>query len=122
MSISDGLTRIWGRANSPASNKTRNNLHVIARSYLDCTGLMFGIGSFGASLLNSSPIQRTYPSMKRLKPADVVIVGGGWAGLSMAKEVTSRTSLSVLVLDADQRENLLITRPPWTSSILLSGS
>jgi thioredoxin reductase len=31
--------------------------------------------------------------MERLEPVDVVIVGGGWAGMLMAKEITSRTSL-----------------------------
>jgi gluconate 2-dehydrogenase alpha chain len=34
-----------------------------------------------------------------LKPVDVVIVGGGWVGLSMAREIATRTSLSVLVLE-----------------------
>lgn len=37
--------------------------------------------------------------MQRLKPVDVVIAGGGWSGLAMAKEITSRTSLSVVVLE-----------------------
>lgn len=37
--------------------------------------------------------------MKKLKPVDVVIVGGGWTGLTMAKEITSRTGLSVVVLE-----------------------
>jgi gluconate 2-dehydrogenase alpha chain len=37
--------------------------------------------------------------MKRLKPVNVVIVGGGWTGLAIAKEITGRTSLSVLVLE-----------------------
>src|SRR5579863_3285628 len=37
--------------------------------------------------------------MKRLKPVDVVIAGGGWTGLLMAKEITSRTPLSVVVLE-----------------------
>ena len=37
--------------------------------------------------------------MKRLKPVDVVIAGGGWTGLLMAKEITSRTALSVVVLE-----------------------
>jgi len=37
--------------------------------------------------------------MQRLKPVDVVIAGGGWVGLAMAKEIATRTSLSVLVLE-----------------------
>ncbi len=37
--------------------------------------------------------------MKTLKSVNVAIVGGGWTGLAMAKEITGRTSLSVLVLE-----------------------
>ncbi|HEY3826683.1 MAG TPA: GMC family oxidoreductase [Bryobacteraceae bacterium] len=37
--------------------------------------------------------------MKHLKPVDVVIAGGGWTGLLMAKEITHRTPLSVVVLE-----------------------
>ena len=37
--------------------------------------------------------------MKNLKPVDVVISGGGWTGLAMAKEISTRTSLSVMVLE-----------------------
>jgi gluconate 2-dehydrogenase alpha chain len=37
--------------------------------------------------------------MKTLPPVDVVIVGGGWTGLLMAKELGSRTTLSVVVLE-----------------------
>src|SRR5262245_35950334 len=37
--------------------------------------------------------------MDRLKPVDVVIIGGGWTGLAMAKELVHRTALSVVVLE-----------------------
>jgi gluconate 2-dehydrogenase alpha chain len=38
-----------------------------------------------------------------LKPVDMVIIGGGWTGLTMAREVATRTSLSVLVLERGVR-------------------
>ncbi len=37
--------------------------------------------------------------MKTLPAVDVVIIGGGWSGLLMAKELGSRTSLSIVVLE-----------------------
>src|SRR4051812_28140547 len=37
--------------------------------------------------------------MKRLQPVDVVIAGGGWTGLAMARELAGRTSLSIVVLE-----------------------
>jgi gluconate 2-dehydrogenase alpha chain len=37
--------------------------------------------------------------LERLKAVDVVIAGGGWTGLLMAKEIATRTPLSVLVLE-----------------------
>jgi gluconate 2-dehydrogenase alpha chain len=37
--------------------------------------------------------------MKTLPAVDVVIIGGGWTGLLMAKELGSRTALSVVVLE-----------------------
>ena len=37
--------------------------------------------------------------MKTLPAVDAVILGGGWAGLLMAKELGSRTSLSIVVLE-----------------------
>jgi len=35
--------------------------------------------------------------MTNLKPVDVAIIGGGWTGLLMAKEITAKTPLSVTV-------------------------
>ena len=37
--------------------------------------------------------------MQQLKPVNVVIAGGGFVGLTMAKEITQRTSLSVVALE-----------------------
>src|SRR5271168_4402322 len=37
--------------------------------------------------------------MKNLSPVDVVMIGGGWSGLLMAKELGARTALSVVVLE-----------------------
>ncbi len=37
--------------------------------------------------------------MQKLAPVDVVIVGSGWSGMIMAKEIVTRTPLSVLVLE-----------------------
>lgn len=37
--------------------------------------------------------------MRQLKPVDVVIAGGGFVGLTLAKAITARTSLSVVVLE-----------------------
>src|SRR5215475_14051276 len=45
-------------------------------------------------------------TMTRLKPVDVVIAGGGWTGLAMAKEIATRTSLSVVVLERGQKRGL----------------
>ena len=44
--------------------------------------------------------------MKTLPAADVVIVGGGWTGLLMAKELGSRTALSVIVLERGDSRKL----------------
>jgi len=40
--------------------------------------------------------------MQTLKPVDVVIAGGGFVGLTLAKEITARTPLSVAVLGRGQ--------------------
>src|SRR5215469_13280968 len=37
--------------------------------------------------------------MQQLKSVDVVIAGGGFVGLTLAKEITARTGLSVVVLE-----------------------
>lgn len=41
--------------------------------------------------------------MKTLPSVDVVIIGGGWTGLLMAKELGSRTALSIVVLERGKR-------------------
>jgi gluconate 2-dehydrogenase alpha chain len=43
--------------------------------------------------------------MKTLAAVDVVIIGGGWTGLLMAKELGARTSLSVVVLERGGERN-----------------
>src|SRR5258706_14830375 len=37
--------------------------------------------------------------MTNLKPVDIAIIGGGWTGLLMAKELTAKTSQSVAVFE-----------------------
>jgi len=41
--------------------------------------------------------------MKNLPSVDVVIIGGGWTGLLMAKELGARTSLNVVVLERGEK-------------------
>ena len=42
----------------------------------------------------------------KLRKVDVVICGGGWTGLAMAKEITARTSLDVVVLERGPARSL----------------
>ena len=44
--------------------------------------------------------------MTNLKPVDVTIVGGRWSGLAMAKEITTRSGLNVLVLEKKLRPDM----------------
>ena len=44
--------------------------------------------------------------MQQLKPVDVVIAGGGFVGLTLAKEISTRTSLSVVVLERGHARKL----------------
>jgi ribulose 1,5-bisphosphate synthetase/thiazole synthase len=37
--------------------------------------------------------------MTNLKPVDVPIGGGGWSGPAMAKKITTRSGLNVVVLE-----------------------
>jgi gluconate 2-dehydrogenase alpha chain len=37
--------------------------------------------------------------VKKLPPVDIAIIGGGWTGLTMAKELATRTPLKILVLE-----------------------
>ena len=48
--------------------------------------------------------------MKTLKAVNVAIVGGGWTGLAMAKEITGRTSLSVLILERVAADGLCLAK------------
>ena len=43
--------------------------------------------------------------MKTLPKVDVAIVGGGWTGLLMSKELGARTGLKVAVLERGQPRN-----------------
>ena len=44
--------------------------------------------------------------MINLKPVDVAIVGGRWSGLAMAKEITTRSGLNVVVLEKKLRPDM----------------
>jgi gluconate 2-dehydrogenase alpha chain len=53
-------------------------------------------------LVLQSRTHRRQVHLQQLKPVDVVIAGGGFVGLTLAKEVTARTSLNVVVLERAQ--------------------
>jgi gluconate 2-dehydrogenase alpha chain len=44
--------------------------------------------------------------LKRLKPTDIVIIGSGWAGMVMAKEIVTRTALNVVMLERGPARNI----------------
>jgi hypothetical protein len=44
--------------------------------------------------------------MKNLKPVDVAIVNGRWSGLAMAREITTRSELNVVVLEKKLRPDM----------------
>ena len=44
--------------------------------------------------------------MTNLKPVDLAIVGGGWSGLALAKEITTRSGLNVVVLEKKLRPEM----------------
>ena len=46
--------------------------------------------------------------MMKLPPTDVVIVGAGWTGLLMAKELATRTPLSIVVLERGKPKRTLV--------------
>ena len=59
--------------------------------------------------------------MKTLPSTDVVIIGGGWTGLLMAKELGARTSLSIVVLERGGPRKRPTTSRAWTSWIISSA-
>ena len=44
--------------------------------------------------------------MTNLKSVDVAIVGGRWSGLAMAKEITTRSGLNLVVLEKKLRPDM----------------
>jgi choline dehydrogenase-like flavoprotein len=44
--------------------------------------------------------------LKHLKATDVVVIGSGWSGLVMAKELATRTALNVIVLERGPARNI----------------
>lgn len=54
--------------------------------------------------------------MTNLKPVDVAIVGGRWSGLAMAKEITTRSGLNVVVLEKKLRPDMQSAAKPGRTS------
>ena len=59
--------------------------------------------------------------MKTLPSTDVLIIGGGWTGLLMAKELGARTPLSIVVLERGRPRKPLTTSAAWTNSTFSSA-
>src|SRR5215469_7910292 len=102
------LSKIWtaamafGRAGFVGQSSSRTRLRAPDRDESvewACTQSRSRIGACRSRLGGRA-------AMTRLKPVDVVIAGGGWAGLTMAKEIATRTSLSVVVLERGQKRGL----------------
>ena len=52
-----------------------------------------------ASFAGDRALREDDIALKRLKSTDVVVIGSGWSGLVMAKEIATRTALQVTVLE-----------------------
>ena len=51
-------------------------------------------------------MKRNTRNTTNLKTVDVAIVGGRWSGLAMAKEITTRSGLNVVVLEKKLRPDM----------------
>ena len=51
-------------------------------------------------------MKRNTMNTTNLKTVDVAIVGGRWSGLAMAKEITTRSGLNVVVLEKKLRPDM----------------
>ena len=96
-----GVTPGWSAGRSSA---TRVRSGAIARTSINTSGRPGAPKPRRSSnsrdeFLRSWKMKATDATMTRLKPVDIVIVGGGFTGLTMAKELSTRTNLTVLVLE-----------------------